>query len=65
MRMKDHHDSLPEWVREIRPHQRDAVDQAIEEFEAGKKCVVIDAPTGSGKTLIGELVRLELGAKAQ
>lgn len=62
--MKDHRESLPDWVRDIRPHQRDAVDQAIEEFEAGKKCVVIDAPTGSGKTLIGELVRLELGAKA-
>src|SRR5690606_41810400 len=46
------HDALPifEAVREI-----------IEHFRSGADVVFLDAPVGAGKTLIGELVRRELG----
>jgi Rad3-related DNA helicase len=52
---------LPDWVQEIRPHQQDAVDEAVEAYEAGVKAVFIDGPTGTGKTLIGEMIRQRLG----
>lgn len=55
---------LPAWVREIRPHQSLAVDQITEAFESGVDVVFLDAPTGSGKTLVAELVRRQLQASA-
>ena len=55
---------LPSWVTEIRPHQATAVREIVEAFDAGVKVVFLDAPTGSGKTLIGELVRRELNKSA-
>src|SRR5258708_4682966 len=55
---------LPDWVQEIRPHQLDAVKEAVEYFKAGVQCVFLDAPTGSGKTLMAELVRRELDSSA-
>lgn len=58
MNPKDLYD-LPEWVREIRPHQQDAVEQILEGFKTND-LVILDAPTGSGKTLIAELVRQRL-----
>ncbi len=54
---------LPEWVKEIRPHQVDAIQETVEAFRSGKKAVYVDAPTGSGKTLIAEIVRRELNDK--
>lgn len=51
---------LPAWVEEIRPHQATAVDEIVEAFQAGNDVVYLDAPTGSGKTLIAELVRRRL-----
>ena len=51
---------LPDWVQEIRPHQEDAVNAVLREFNAGKKVVFMDAPTGAGKTLIAEMVRQRL-----
>ena len=54
---------LPEWVKEIRPHQVDAIAEAREAFDSGKKAVFMDAPTGSGKTLIAEILRREMGDK--
>lgn len=50
---------LPEWVTEIRPHQEVAVEEITEAFKSSP-VVFLDAPTGSGKTLIGELVRRQL-----
>lgn len=50
---------LPDWVQKIRKHQERAVDQVVEAFE-DNDVVFLDAPTGSGKTLIAELVRREL-----
>lgn len=47
----------PDWVTEFRDHQVTAALEIVELFEAGKKVVWLDAPTGSGKSLIGEMVR--------
>jgi ATP-dependent DNA helicase DinG len=55
---------FPDWVTEFRPHQWDAVQEIVREFESGTDVVFLDAPTGSGKTLIAELVRRLLGYKA-
>jgi len=54
---------LPEWVEGIRPHQLDAVGTVLESINRGQKLIFIDAPTGSGKTLIGEMIRLMTGKK--
>lgn len=48
---------LPEWFVGLRDHQRVAIREILTAYEEGAKCVVLDAPTGSGKTLIGETVR--------
>lgn len=48
---------LPAWVKEFRDHQRVAVREILCAYEEGAECVVLDAPTGSGKTLVGETVR--------
>jgi len=48
---------LPSWLTGLHPHQWDAVEEVIEHYAAGAKVVFVDAPTGSGKTLIGEAVR--------
>lgn len=48
---------LPAWFEGLRDHQRIAIREILTAYEEGAKCVVLDAPTGSGKTLIGEVVR--------
>ena len=53
--------SLPDWVAEYRAHQVGAINAIIEAFER-VNVVIVDAPTGSGKTLIGETVGRMLGA---
>ena len=54
---------LPRWVTNIRPTQTRAVEEIVEAFSLGAKVVFFDGPTGTGKTLIGELVRRELDEK--
>lgn len=39
------------------------IEKVVEAFEAGFKVVMLDAPTGSGKTLIAEAVRRILGVR--
>lgn len=56
---------LPDWVSEIRDHQMHAVQEILDAYARGVDMVVLDAPTGSGKTLIGELVRLGLRARVE
>lgn len=51
---------LPDWVREWRPWQKDAIKEIVDAFEE-VDVVVLDAPTGSGKTLIAETVRRMVG----
>lgn len=51
-------------MEKIYPHQLEAVEAARELYEEGCKAVFLDGPTGSGKTLVGELVRKELEKRA-
>lgn len=55
---------LPFWVQEIYPHQWQAVEEAVEYYNSGIDIVYLDAPTGSGKTLIAELIRRRLEQSA-
>jgi Rad3-related DNA helicase len=56
--------TLPPWADTIRPHQQKALAGVLSAFSNGDQLVMLDAPTGSGKTLIGELVRQSLDARA-
>lgn len=47
--------SLPDWVAEFRSHQRAAIERIVDAYSR-VDVVVLSAPTGSGKTLIGETV---------
>lgn len=53
---------LPEWATGLRPLQKVAVMQILRQFE-DNDVVVLEAPTGTGKTLIGEVVRQEMGKR--
>lgn len=55
---------LPAKFTTIRPHQRKAVDDILAAFAAGNEVVFLDAPVGSGKTLIAEMVRQSLATNA-
>jgi ATP-dependent DNA helicase DinG len=55
---------MPDWATSLRAHQVDAIEEAVEAFNAGAEVVFMDAPTGSGKTLIGQRVAAELDMKA-
>lgn len=48
---------LPGWVEQVRPWQAQAVEEVLSAYDRGAQLVVLDAPTGAGKTLIAELVR--------
>lgn len=54
---------LPRHLQQPRPSQVKAVAQIMDAFEDGAQVVVLNGPTGSGKTLIGEMVRRELDEK--
>lgn len=55
---------LPEWLTEFRPHQIQAIGDIMEAYRDGAEVVWLDAPTGSGKTLIAEGVRRLLRLRA-
>lgn len=55
---------LPDWFRAHRPHQLAAIDEIVDAYRSGANVVVVDAPTGAGKTLIAETVRQRLGLSA-
>lgn len=48
---------LPEWFEEFRNSQWEIIEEVISHYEQGADLVVLDAPTGVGKTIIGETVR--------
>lgn len=52
---------LPEWLVELRSHQIDAVQEIDDAFDRGAQIVFVEAPTGSGKTILGELARRRNG----
>ena len=54
----------PAKFTRFRPDQLTATEQIIEAYESGAKVVMLDAPTGSGKTLVAEMVRRRLATKS-
>lgn len=54
---------LPQWVREFRDYQVSAAEEIVEAFNDGISIVYLDAPTGSGKTLVAEMVRRMLAGR--
>jgi Rad3-related DNA helicase len=55
---------LPSWAPELRETQRLAADYVLHQFNTGTNVVMLDAPTGTGKTLIADVVRQELNTRA-
>jgi Rad3-related DNA helicase len=55
---------LPAWVKHLRPLQVDAVTRLVDGFDQGYGQMFCDAPTGSGKTLLGEVLRRTLNLRA-
>src|SRR5574340_1373177 len=55
---------LPEKITAFRPAQLRAIEEILWRFEWGTQYVVLDAPTGTGKTLIAEAVRRQLNTRA-
>lgn len=45
---------LPAKFGTLRPHQIKAIQEVLDAFRAGYKVVFLSAPTGTGKTIIGE-----------
>lgn len=54
----------PAWVEGFRDHQVQAVEEIAEAYNRGADVVFLDAPTGAGKTLIGEMARRIVGGKS-
>jgi Rad3-related DNA helicase len=50
-------DPWPDWVTGFRPWQLEATRQVVDAYARGVDAVCLDAPTGAGKTIIGEMVR--------
>lgn len=55
---------LPAWATEFRPSQAEAITRIVNAYQRGATTVVLDAPTGSGKTLIAEATRRMLRTRA-
>lgn len=55
---------LPDGFTQLRPSQADALSQTVRHFQNGAEVVVVDAPTGVGKSLLAEMVRRELSTSA-
>lgn len=49
--------NLPLWATALRPHQVTVIQDIISAYKNGTNIILLDAPTGSGKTLIAEMVR--------
>ena len=56
-------DPLPSWIKYLRREQWVAIEEIVNHYEEGKKVVFLDAPTGAGKTIIGEAVRRKVAPK--
>lgn len=57
-------DPLPAHLTTARPHQITAVMEILEAFNRGEKVVVLDCPTGGGKSWIAAVTRLMLQTNA-
>lgn len=54
---------LPPWCDGLRPGQENAIAAISDAFAAGHRFVVLDGPTGSGKSLVGEMSRQMLDTR--
>lgn len=54
--------ALPSWVTGFRPSQLTAATEIVDAFDRGQRIVIFEGPTGSGKTLVAEMVRRLLQA---
>ena len=54
---------IPFEKKEFRPHQKEAVEDIIEAIESGFETILLNAPVGSGKSLIGYCVARYLEEK--
>lgn len=52
---------LPDKFSTLYPWQIDALERVMEAFDLGARVVMLEAPTGSGKSVLGECVRRLLG----
>jgi DNA repair protein RadD len=43
-------------MTDLRPYQRDVVDQVAAAIDQGKRRIIVVAPTGAGKTIIGTAI---------
>lgn len=50
----------PDWVSGFRLEQEYATYRICEAFRSGTRCVLVDGPTGVGKSLIPEMVRRQM-----
>ncbi len=55
---------MPEFIFEERHYQREAVAKVLEHFSNGKESVLLEAPVGSGKTIMGLLIVKALQAES-
>lgn len=57
--MTDYEHLLPSWADRNRwsTHQQYIAEEIIERFNEGHRLVVLNCPTGGGKTILGEMVR--------
>jgi ATP-dependent DNA helicase DinG len=53
----------PDWVTSFRDHQIPAIEHILDAYSRGVDVVFLDAPTGSGKSLVGEAVRRAMGVR--
>lgn len=54
---------FPEWVNSFRDEQLVATEQITRAYRNGTRLVLLDGPTGVGKSLIPEMVRRQMGFK--
>lgn len=55
---------LPPWAPSLRSHQEHALRQIYLAFASGKRNVILEGPTGAGKTLVGHLAAQMIGARS-
>lgn len=56
--------TLPPKFTTIYPYQVDAITEIVDHFDNGAKVVVLEAPTGTGKSIVAECVRRLLQTRA-
>jgi Rad3-related DNA helicase len=56
--------TLPEWAKSLRPLQVTAIEETSNAFQSGNDIVVLEAPTGTGKTLIADQIRQTVSPRA-